>query len=446
MMDDSAVTTFNPGRDIAAVQTRYDATVVQALQGGRSLAISGAERSLLRRLAGEVAEIAARPGEAEKRELWRRHNRLEATRPVIFCDPENGWNEIIDPAHLVCHGQLARWWEMHLRKEIFWGEQMGDDYTVEPSFNVFHIHTGGLEEWGLKETIIGGEKGGSYRWESPIKSERDLDRLTFPRIQVDWAATQRVAELADSILGDLLAVRVRTNWWWSLGMTMRVAFLRGLERFMYDLVDEPDLVHRLMALMRDGTLALLDHLEQQELLSLNNDGSYVGSGGLGWSTELPASDYAGHVRLCDMWGFAESQETVGVSPQMFAEFVFPYQLPILERFGLNCYGCCEPLDRRWHVVKQIPRLRRVSISAWASVPVMAERLGAGYIFSWKPSPAVLAAATIDEGRIREDLRRAFAATRDCRVEAIMKDNHTIGGNPRNVMRWCQIAREEAERC
>ena len=37
----------------------------------------------------------------------------------------------------------ARWrrfWEMHLRKEIFWGTQMGDDYTIEPCFNVFHIH------------------------------------------------------------------------------------------------------------------------------------------------------------------------------------------------------------------------------------------------------------------------------------------------------------------
>jgi hypothetical protein len=31
------------------------------------------------------------------------------------------------------------------------------------------------------------------------------------------------------------------------------------------------------------------------------------------------------------------------------------------------------------------------------------------------------------------------------VEAIMKDNHTIGNNPQNVIRWCQIAREEAER-
>ena len=54
-----------------------------------------------------------------------------------------------------------------------------------------------------------------------------------------------------------------------------------------------------------------------------------------------------------MWGFCESQETVGVSPKMFEEFVFAYQLPILDRFGLNIYGCCEPLDRRFDIVKRI---------------------------------------------------------------------------------------------
>lgn len=51
----------------------------------------------------------------------------------------------------------------------------------------------------------------------------------------------------------------------------------------------------------------------------------------------------------------------------------------------------------------------------------------------------------DEDRIRRVLRRDFELTRGCRVEAIMKDNHTIGNDPRRVVRWVQIAREEAER-
>jgi hypothetical protein len=212
---------------------------------------------------------------------------------------------------------------------------------------------------------------------------------------------------------------------------------------MYDMVDRPDALHSLMAFLRDGHLARLDYLEERGLLSLNNDGAYVGSGGFGWTSELPQGDFEGRVRACDMWGFAESQETVGVSPQMFGEFVFQYQLPILARFGLNCYGCCEPLEKRWHLISQVPNLRRVSVSAWSDAAAMAERLGDRYIYSMKPSPADLAHASLDEDRIRAALRRDLRTTRGCRVEVIMKDNHTIRSDPRRVVRWVQIAREEA---
>ena len=52
---------------------------------------------------------------------------------------------------------------------------------------------------------------------------------------------------------------------------------------------------------------------------------------------------------------------------------------------------------------------------------------------------------IDEDRIRRGLRELMQVTKGCRVEVIMKDNHTIGNNPQNVTRWCRIAQEEAAR-
>lgn len=406
--------------------------------------ISQHDRLVLRELAKRVAELAARPVEAEKRELWYRHNALEPTRPLVFCDPENGWNEILTPDMLQCEGGLARGWEWHLRRELFWGEQMRDDRVIQPYFDVGHVYT--ETDWGLRETRIGGQGGGSWRWEAPLKSYDDMDKLHFPQITVDDEATDEVFQLAQETLGDILQVRLKTSWWWSLGMTQTLVYLRGLEQIMYDMVDCPDDVHRLMAFLRDGHAARLDFLEKNGLLFLNNDGSYVGSGGFGWTHELPQPDFNGHVRPADMWGFAESQETVGISPEMFEEFIFPYQLSLLERFGLNCYGCCEPLDSRWHVVEKFPRLRRVSMSPWANVEVMAERLGNRYIFSWKPHPGVLAADTFDEDFVRQTLRRGLQALKksDCRVEIIMKDCHTIRNDPQRVIRWVQIAKEEAE--
>jgi hypothetical protein len=79
------------------------------------------DRLILRELAQQVAELAERPVEKEKHELWYRHNALESTRPLVFCDPENGWNEILTPDTLRCEGGLARAWEWYLRREVFWG-------------------------------------------------------------------------------------------------------------------------------------------------------------------------------------------------------------------------------------------------------------------------------------------------------------------------------------
>ncbi len=48
------------------------------------LVISHQDRRTLRALAADVATLAARPVEDKKRDLWRRHNALESTRPLIF--------------------------------------------------------------------------------------------------------------------------------------------------------------------------------------------------------------------------------------------------------------------------------------------------------------------------------------------------------------------------
>ena len=142
--------------------------------------MSTEDRQVLRKLAERVAAIAASPEMAEKRELWRKLNSLEKIRPVIFCEPENGWNEIITDKQMMCKGKMARHWEMDLRKEIFWGEEMGDDRPVEPYFNIHSVLL--PDDWGVD--IIEHKtdaQDGSIVWEPPIKDyDRDLDRLKTP--------------------------------------------------------------------------------------------------------------------------------------------------------------------------------------------------------------------------------------------------------------------------
>jgi hypothetical protein len=406
------------------------------------LVMSPADRQVLRRLAERVASIAASLRMQEVRALWTQLNTLQPTRPVVFCDPENGWNEIITEAQMECHGRLARRWEMDLRKEIFWGAEMGDDKPVEPVFEV--PYTVSPDDWGLAAVYHKVEACGSYVWDAPIRDyPTDLPKVTGPHFEIDGETTRGTLQIAKDVFAEILPVRLKGTWWWSLGLTWPAATLRGLSNLMLDFVDHPDELKELLATISRGYLKKLDYLEAEGLLSLNNDGTYVGSGGFGFTPELPQQDFAGQVRCCDLWGFTESQETVGVSPEMYEEFIFPFEQPIMDRFGLTCYGCCEPLHGRWPVVSRHHALRRVSCSPWADLEQMAGYLENRYILSLKPNPAMLAVPTIDEQAIRSQLRQALDATRGCIVELIMKDNHTIARRPENVVRWCQIAQEEA---
>lgn len=406
--------------------------------------VSPEDRDILRDLAEKLAQLAGRPEEAAKRELWFAHNDLKTRRPLLLVDPENGWNEIVTPGVIRCAGELARRWEVVLRKELFWGERIKDDKPLEALFEVGYTYTD--SEWGVQEDYHGGHVGQSYAWEGQIREPQDVVKIKRPVIEIDSETTQETLALAREVFGELLRVDLRGVWWWSLGMTWDLARLVGLERMMFLMYDNPAMIHEIMRIIRDGYMAKLDFLQKHRLLSLNNNHAYVGSGGIGYTRELPQRAGDGSdVRTRDMWCLTESQETVGVSPEQFEEFVFPYQLQLQESFGLNCYGCCEPLQSRWHVVKKIPRLRRVSVSPWADQRKMAEMLQDNFVYSRKPAPSLLSTPCIDEELVRADIRKTLELTRGCIVELIMKDNHTLGHNPENIVRWTRIAREEIER-
>ena len=398
---------------------------------------------LLQSLAAQVEEISKFPIEKEKKLLWVQHNDLKGERPLLFCDPENAWYEIIPQESLVCKSKLGRVWEFKLRKEIYWANSLRDDRVIEPYFDVHYIYK--YNERGLKEKIIGGKEGGAYTWEAPIKKYKDMEQLCFSIVEVDHSKTDELKKLALEVFGNYLKVRIRGMFWWSLGLTLDLVWLRGMERMMYDFYENPEELKKLMAFLRDEALARLDYLEANGLLTLNTGGQYIGSGGLGFTSQLPEGDLQRKIRTEDMWGFAESQETLMISPAMFEEFIFDFQLPILERFGLNCYGCCEPLDNRFEIIRKIPNLRRISVSPWSDSFIMANQLKDEYVFSKKLNPTRIAGKNPDWELIRSEIRDTIEATRGQNLELIMKDTHTISNNPRNITHWCTIARQEIEK-
>ena len=422
-------------------------TVSESIQTGftaADLEIHPDEKGVLKELAERVAGLAALPIMNEKRALWRKHNRLEKTRPIIFCDPENGWNEIFPPESLLCNSELARHWEFELRIKEFYGARMRDDRVIDARFTLRPVaeETG----WGLQTPIIGKGEGKAFTWDPPLKDLNDLSGLRVPGATVDREATARLKAFAEELFEGVLAVDVKGVWWWSLGMTQRLVFLRGLERMMLDMLENPEGFHRLMAFMRDAQLARLDQLEADGLLCLNNGNDYVGSGGFGFTDELPAPGYNPEKpRTRDVWMFGLAQMFATVSPDMFKEFEVDYASRICARFGLVYYGCCDPLDGKMAEVRLLPNVRKVSMSPWVDQERGAREIGGDYVFSRKPSPALVATERFHPDQVRADLEatRTACDKHGCPLEFILKDISTVCYEPERLEEWARIAMQVA---
>ena len=412
------------------------------------MAITPQDREILRTLAAQVRTITELPEMHIRRQRWYDHNDLTPQRPMILCFPEGAWSEILPRDQACqCTDPLLRSWEWTLRSKLFWWNHLRDDHVLTPFFDIPWAVSKG--DFGVDVPYEHGANRGSFVWQAPLKNfPEDIAKLKFRALSVEREKTHQQLELATSLFGDLLTPRIRGSYWWTMGMTIELIRLVGLEQLMVLMCDQPEAVHQLMAFLRDEHLHFLNWFEKEGLLSSMNGPNYTGSGGVGFTRQLPGNpDETAFtpMKLRDLWGFSESQETVGISPDMFGEFIFPYQLPLLEKFGLNCYGCCEPVHARIGYIEQIPRLRRVSVSPWADQQIMADRLYKKAVFSRKPNPTLVCAPTFDEALIREDIRQTLNIAGQCSLEIIMKDTHTVHHDYKRLTRWIEIGLEEVER-
>jgi hypothetical protein len=374
--------------------------------------------------------------------MWKRHNRLDSPRPMVLIFPEGSWQELLPDTSLVISDPFYRGYEWHLRHLIYRWEHLRDDNVIEPVVKVGLVHSN--PGWGMGlDTIPSPLPRGAWAFSPNLKEPEDADRLSFPQIDIDEKKTREHLSALGEVIGDILQVKLHRRLYVDTSLIGTLTRLRGLDQLMVDMCDRPEWVHRVMRFMTEGAARLLDRVEQTAALDLNNGDDYVGSGGVGYTDELPGPGFDGkNVRLRDLWGFAEAQELALVSPQMHEEFALQYQVQLLDRFGLNCYGCCESLTHKFEIVKKVPRLRRVSVSPFTDLRAAAEALQDKYIFSWKPNPAELT-LDFDPGRIRAGLREGLRAARGCVVEIIMKDTHTVNDEPHRLEAWVKIAKEEA---
>lgn len=406
---------------------------------------------VLRRLGERKRMIAEHPVNLERKAAWYALDSGARGRPMILAEAQSIGDETAPHKTMpvLCQDPWARSLEQQMRFELYQFDVLQDDHVIEPFMPVYwKVRT---SDYGVPIVVHRSDNDGhlgAASWEPPIRDlDTDFARLKSRTFSVDRAASLADRETFEAVFRDVLEVRMRGSFYWSLGLTVTAVPLIGLENLMLFMYDNPEGLHRFMAFLRDDHLAFMDWLEQQGLYTLNNLNDYIGSGSMGYTRDLPAPDHrpGSPVGPRDLWALLESQETVGVGPELFEEFIYPYQRTIAERFGKVYYGCCEPLHTRWDVVRGIPNLARVSVSPWADEEFMARALGRDFVYSRKPAPSEISSGSFDEAAIRKGLRRTLEVARESRLEILMKDVHTLNNRPERLPRWVQLAREESAR-
>ena len=407
-------------------------------------------RSILRGLAEKQAEIASLPVHREKAAEWSRLNGLKRGRPLVWIN-EIPWHEMdVDgELELQTTDPFCRGVEQALRRTIYLWNHMPADMIVEPKFTSrLAIRDSGF---GIAEDVdvISQDDSSdivSRDFHPQIDGERDLEKIRMPVVTHDQEASERNHQTLVDLFGDILPIeKVGIMHCWFAPWDELIRWW-DVEKALMDLALRPELVHQAMDRLTRAYLTRLDQWEDLNLLSVT-DGNYrVGSGGLGYTEELPQPDFdPTKVRPMDQWGCGTAQIFSEVSPEMHEEFALQYERRWMKRFGLNYYGCCEPLHTKIDVLRSIPNLRKISMSAWAEVEKMVERTNGEYVLSHKPNPAVLAMDVWNPEQAREALLEVVEKTEGCPMEIIMKDVSTLCYEPQRLWEWSEIAMDVAQR-
>jgi hypothetical protein len=413
------------------------------------------ERQYLRKLAERQAEIAALQVMAQRRQMWTDLNDGKpGTRPPFAIETWTFDRDFMPASIFHCKSDYGRRLEGTFLRNIRHHEILDDDHVCPDTLDMgWHVW---CDEFGIQipttyekdsEGVVTG-----YHFDCPIKDLNEgFDMVKPSTFGVNREETLAEKNFLEETFGDILAVTIRSGTYGNNNLTQRLMRLLSMETFFLAMYDCPDKLHALMSLLRDNAFRMARWAEQEGLLVLNNGNQCTCGTCFNFTTLLPKSPVApGKVKLSDMWSGMDSQETVGVSPELFHEFCFPYYRELAAMYGLVYWGCCEPADPIWETsLSKLPNLKAVSISRWANQHYMAEALtGKNIIYSRKPNPNLLGVdVQLNEDAWAKEIRDTLeiCAEKNMPLEFIVRDVYSMHGNLNKPRRAVEIARREIDK-
>ena len=176
----------------------------------------------------------------------------------------------------------------------------------------------------------------SRHFKIQIRDFADLEKIKMPKVTHNAAATEFRYRAMCRVYEGIMPVKKMgqthiwfTPWdylirWW------------GIQEAMVDMIERPELVHAGVERMVDAWMVELDQFVAQNLLSLDCNNTRIGSGGYGYTNQLPGPDCdPNHIKPHNMWGCSNAQIFSEVSPRMHWEFALEHDLRWLSRWGLT---------------------------------------------------------------------------------------------------------------
>lgn len=412
------------------------------------MAVSEKERQYIRDMAKKYMEYALSPELERRRAAWSAHHALHFTRPLIYIRAIP-FDEFIKDSQLQCTDKTCRALELHFLQTEY-RSRVADDYITEPFYTVpACIKTPEMGAWGLPAEL--GERSaphGAAAYHASIIEEEDIEKVVSLPHEVDEEATRRRVAPFEELVGDILPIFVDREGvlsvMWQNDISTPLAKLRGLEQLMWDMYDRPEWLHDLVGRMQKMILKNMDETLAAGDYSLANQRNQA----MPYADELQRPNPAVKgVRQDQMWGYMAAQEFTMVGPDLFEEFMFNYQKPILERYALSAYGCCEDMSNKIQIVKKLSNLRRIAVSPFSDLKKCAEQIGGDYILSWRPNPSSMVSFGVDEDMVRKFLRDGFDIldANHCKFDITLKDVETVSGDAQAIIRWTAIVRDEIDR-
>jgi hypothetical protein len=324
----------------------------------------------------------------------------------------------------------------------------GDDTVIEPWLTMRAAHVLPPEGvWGIGYHFehYDGDTLAFHVAKGALDAPGETEKLTVPVHRIDETKTAENLEKLQSAIGDIMEINLsRSPAWtaWNGDISTNVGYLRGHEQLFWDIMDDPEELHKLLAFMSRGVLKAQDEAENAGDWGLGDHHNQA----MPYSKTLqdPKPNRLG-VKRSELWGYFSAQEYESISPAHHEEFLLRYQMPIMEKYGMVAYGCCEDLTNKIDLLRKIPNLRRIAVTPFAHVEKCAEQIGRDYICSYRPNPSLVAAG-YDEKNIWNVLRKDMAAfaKNGCYVDICLKDISTVEKDPRRMTRFTEIAKQVAE--